>query len=185
LELQTREEKIDKICRERDSLMMEIGQLKSAGQHLDAWNGKVQELEMRHRDAEASARGADLRAQAAEKEQRRLIGEMALLEDKQQELQLLVATLREGAGTLATCEVFEPFTVELKERMQSLESRNSLLEQQLTVEGSQRVVELMVEVETLSNLRNHVIEMPANTSAQFRRNCPQQRHAPSSLKRSG
>lgn len=143
-------------CRERDAMAQEIGQLKSAGQHLDAWKVKAHDLEIHIGEIHAQLRGAEARAGEAEKERQRLADEKTILEGKVQEATLLMAEFQAGQVTSNSLgEMCEPFTAELRERMQDLESRNALLEEQVTVEGAQRVAQLVVEVESLRKMREH------------------------------
>lgn len=157
LEVQAQVEKCTAACREKDALAQELAQLKSAGQQLDAWKAKVRDLELRQRETEAKVHAAEAQAKAMEAEQQRLVGEKTIAEEKLQDCQLEVAALREsGPRGSAGGEVYEPFTAELQERMRSLESRNAVLEQQLTAEGSQRVAELIVEGESLRGMQEHL-----------------------------
>jgi len=149
-------EKTTTVTHERDSLVQELGQMMGIGQQLDAWKVKVHDLELRLREAEAVRRTAEGAAQASEAEHMRLEGEKVILVDQLQESQLQVALLRDrGPCPGEEGDIIEPFTAELRERMQSLEARNALLEQQLTLEGSERVAQLVVEVESLRGLKEH------------------------------
>jgi len=156
MELQAWPEKYEAVVRERDALSQEVGQLKGTGQQLDAWKAKLKDLELHQRETEAQTRSAEIQRSAAETEQRRLAGELAILEDKLQESQLRIATLCEGgADAVGGGAIVEPMTQEVRERLRFLETRNATLERQLTSEGSERVAELTVETEHLRNLKEH------------------------------
>jgi len=153
-------------CRERDAMAQEISQLKSTGQHLDAWKAKAHDLEIHVGEVHAQLRGAEARESEAKKERQRLSDEKSILERKVQEVTLMIVELQEGQRTPNSLgEMCEPFTAELRERMQELESRNALLEEQVTMEGTQRVAQLVVEVESLHKMREH-FEQRAKERAQ-------------------
>ncbi|CAE8698213.1 unnamed protein product [Polarella glacialis] len=157
VELMAAVEKTSQVSAERDAMSQELLQLRSTSQQLDAWKAKVRSLELCCGEAEAKLRGAETKALSAEAEKQRILGENGILEDKLKDAEVQEAALRESlaSGSSSGGALIEPFTLELKESMRSLENRNALLEQRLGVEGSERAAQLEVEVEHLTGLKAH------------------------------
>jgi len=153
--LQGAREKVSTVTGERDTLLQELGQLKGVGQQLDAWKSKVHDLELLCKDREGVQRSAESRAREAEEGQERLQAEKAILEDQLLEAKKRCAELSECGPRDADGDIVEPFTAELRERMQRLETANFRLESEVTEKGAERVAALIVEVESLTDLRRH------------------------------
>ncbi|CAK0834421.1 unnamed protein product [Prorocentrum cordatum] len=159
----------EELSQENSALKMQVTQLKQAGQRLETFKGRVRDLELMNKDCQTQLREAEARAGCAESERLRLAGDKALLEEQLLQTQMDLNALKEGVpGSLESGGVVEPFTQELRDRMQALESQNACLQEQLTQEGSQRVAELTVDAECARSLRDHYEQEFQGASAQLR-----------------
>ncbi|CAK0890077.1 unnamed protein product, partial [Prorocentrum cordatum] len=159
----------EELSRENDTLRMQVTQLKQNGQMLETFKGRVMDLELLNKDCQTRLREAGARADCAESERQRLAGEKTLLEEQLLQTQMDLNALKEGAPSSAESGgVVEPFTQKLRDKMRALESQNACLQEQLTLEGSQKVAELQVDAECARGLRDQFERQFLDASAQLR-----------------